>query len=134
MGWRMVQLTPPSGQSCTWILYSITLGLNSSHVFLIVLLPIQQFFDFDFFFKLEAAVSKKIKYLPNTSLNYTMWDNRMELKEKYLVAKSADHVDAMDAVALPGQWCGLHTWLFGWVDCVLRCNLTKLFYQINGWN
>jgi len=27
----------------------------------------------------------------------------MELKEKYLVAKSADHVDAMDAVALPGQ-------------------------------
>jgi len=27
----------------------------------------------------------------------------MELKEKYLVAKSTDYVDAMDAVALPGQ-------------------------------
>jgi len=27
----------------------------------------------------------------------------MELNEKYVVAKSADHVDAMDAVALPGQ-------------------------------
>jgi hypothetical protein len=47
-------------------------------------LAIQQFFDFDLFFKMEAAVSKKIKYFPNTSLNYTMCDNRMELKEKYL--------------------------------------------------
>jgi len=37
----------------------------------------------------------------------------MNFKEKYWVAKSADHVvDAMHADALPGERCGLHTWYF----------------------
>jgi len=39
----------------------------------------------------------------------------MELRKKF-GGQSTDHVDPIDAVALSGQSCGLHTWGFGWPD------------------